>query len=306
MSHRNARLLTLIMATAGLGLTATGAEAQSGRYMTWANRPVSTAPATVGAALARPDATIAAEAPRQRNDLIPRRVAPSQGPARPTLQTADATLPTSRGLTPASAWLGPRVAPAYAPGTPDPVPYAASHAVAAAVSVPVPPPVPAPAPAPAPAVYAPPVAAPAPPPPVERAADPMAPRRDAAIFSLQRPAPSPAQQPTPEVEDAAAADPMAPRSDARIFQLQPQPAAVQQQTAEAAPTQPQQAQPGQSRSRYYSVHRDAGRQPDRPVLPDPVFFDSVSVDLAEPPVSDPLVRDAQGRRRVANVDPNQP
>lgn len=289
MSHCNARLLTLLMATAGVCLTATGAEAQSGRYMTWANRPVSTAPATIGAALLTPAAEAEADAPagppRNRNDLIPRRVAPSQGPARPVMQTAGAAVASSRGLTPASAWLGPRVAPAVAPGTPEPIAYAA------AASAPVAP-----------------LATPPPPPPVQPvAADPMAPRRDAAIFNLHRPAAAP--QPTPEAAPAeTTTDPMAPRRDARIFQLQPQaaPPAPASQQADLPAAAPLQAQPGQSRSRYYSVHRDAGRQPDRPVLPEPVFFDSVSVDLAEPPATEPLVRDAQGRRRVvANVDPSQ-
>lgn len=133
----------------------------------------------------------------------------------------------------------------------------------------------------------------------------MAPRRNAAIFNLHRPTSPPAQAApaaTVDSQQAASADPMAPRRDARIFQLQPQPAQPSQ--VEQAPV-PQQAQDGQPRSRYYSVHRDAGRQPDRPVLPEPVFFDSVTVDLAEPPATEPLVRDAQGRRRsVANLDPN--
>jgi hypothetical protein len=292
LSHRNARLLTLLMAASGICLTATGAEAQSGRYMTWANRPVSTSPATLGAALTKPAEVVVdapAGPPRSRNDLIPRRVAPSQGPARPTMRTADATLAPSRGLTPASAWLGPRVAPAFASGTPAPVPYAASEMIPAPLAASIP----------APSTYAQPAPIPE---PVERAApDPMAPRRDAAIFSLQRQAP-PAQH-EPAQLDEHAADPMAPRRDARIFQLQPQ-SAPPQQTAEAAP--PQGAQTEQSRSRYYSVHRDAGRQPDPAVLPEPVYFDSVTVDLAEPPASEPLVRDAQGRRRVvANVDPSQ-
>ncbi len=301
MSHRHARLLTLLMATAGVCLTAPVAEAQSGRYMTWANRPVSTAPAMVGAALSQPAAAsvdLPADPPRNRNDLIPRRVVPSQGPARPMMQTAAATLPASRGLTPASAWLGPRLAPAFAPDTPSPVAYAASEMVAAPTASPPPPPLP-PSAAPIAAF-----AAAAPP-----TADPMAPRRDAAIFNLHRPTSAPAQAApasTVDPQQAAVADPMAPRRDARIFQLQPQAPAAQAPAsqAEQAPV-PQQAQDGQPRSRYYSVHRDAGRQPDRPVLPEPVYFDSVTVDLAEPPATEPLVRDAQGRRRaVANLDPN--
>jgi hypothetical protein len=67
------------------------------------------------------------------------------------------------------------------------------------------------------------------------------------------------------------------------------------------------AGPGQQGARYYSVHRDAGRQPDPTVMPDPVFFDSVTLDLAQPPEIEAPLRDAQGRRRVvANNDPGLP
>lgn len=67
------------------------------------------------------------------------------------------------------------------------------------------------------------------------------------------------------------------------------------------------AAPAPQGARYYSVHRDAGRQPDPTVIPEPVFFDSVTLDLAEPPATEPLMRDAQGRRRtVANADPDLP
>lgn len=296
MSHRASRILTLFLATASLCLVGTTANAQTaGRYLTWANRPANTTPADVAAAQTR------------ARDMIPRRVAPSQGFNRPVMQAPTTNVAVSRGLTPASAWIGPRVTPAYAPGSPDPVGDAT-----AVISMPA---YPTPSPAP-------------PPTPVERAAvDPMAPRRDAPVYNLPRPVqtapvqPAPVQQtqtaqqaPAPQSTTQAEADPMAPRRDARIFQVQQGQAQGQQQAALPAPAAPQAApsaqssvQAGQPGARYYSVHRDAGHRPDPTALPEPVYFDSVTVDLAEPPATEVPVRDAQNRRRVvANADPSLP
>lgn len=313
MPHRATRVLTLLLATAGACLAATTAGAQSapstGRYLNWPNRPVSTTPADMTAAQtrARDAMTAAADTtaaqPRAWNALIPRRVAPSQAPYRPALQTPVADVAVSRGLTPASAWLGPRVTPAYAPGSPDPI-GDATRMAAADLPPPPPPPVERPAPAPA---------------PIERAAaDSMAPRRDAPVFNLQRPAQAPPpQQAQPVAADQVAADPapsdpMAPRRDARIFQMQQGQTEGREQAALTAANQPVSAgeasvQSGQSGARYYSVHRDAGHRPDPTALPDPVYFDSVTLDLAEPPADETPVRDAQGRRRVVpNADPSLP
>ncbi|WP_309627713.1 hypothetical protein [Brevundimonas sp.] len=293
MPHRAPRILTLLLATAGACLAASGAQAQvqaqaqaapaAGRYLTWANRPAGTTPADVAAVQAQ-----------ARTAMIPRRVAPSQAPYRPMLQPTSMPLPASRGLTPASAWLGPRVVPAYAPGSPDPMVYATTE---------IAPPAP---------VYSPPSA------PVERAAvDPMAPRRDAPVFNMQRQAAAStaqasAPQQAPQSVAADPNDPMAPRRDARIFQMQQGPPQGQEQAALPAPT-PQapsteaSVQAGQSGARYYSVHRDAGHRPDPTALPEPVYFDSVTLDLAEPPENEPQMRDAQGRRRVVpNADPSLP
>lgn len=296
MQHRTPRILTLLLATAGTCLAASGAEAQSntdptpapGRYLNWANRPADTTPANV-----------VAEQTRARNAMIPRRVAPSQAPHRPMMQLTSTPLPASRGLTPASAWLGPRVAPAFAPGSPDPISYATTEMASAPISSP-PPPAPVENAARA---------------PVERvAADPMAPRRDAPVFNLPRQA-SAAQAPMPQEAPqpvADTSDPMAPRRDARIFQMQQGQPQGQEQASLPAPTQAapsgqSSVQSGQSGARYYSVHRDAGHRPDPTVLPEPVYFDSVTVDLAEPPENEPLMRDAQGRRRaVPNADPSLP
>lgn len=294
MPHRAPRILTLLLATAGACLAASGAKAQSapapapapGRYLTWANRPANTTPANV-----------VAEQTRARNAMIPRRVAPSQAPYRPMMQPTSTPLPASRGLTPASAWLGPRVAPAFAPGSPDPISYATTEMASAPTS------------------SAPPPVEGAASPPVERvAADPMAPRRDAPVFNLQRQAPA-AQAPMPQEAPqpvADTSDPMAPRRDARIFQMQQGQPQGQEQASLPAPTQAAPAgqssvQSGQSGARYYSVHRDAGHRPDPTVLPEPVYFDSVTMDLAEPPENEPQTRDAQGRRRVVpNADPSLP
>lgn len=280
MPHRAPRILTLLLATAGACVLGTTANAQSAvRYLTWANRPASTTPADVAAAQAR------------AQSMIPRRVAPSQGFSRPTMQAPTTNVAVSRGLTPASAWIGPRVTPAYAPGAPDPVGDVTAMVAAPAY---VPPP---------------------PPPPVERAAvDPMAPRRDAPVYNLQRPALAPASNQAPVQQPAATdpADPMAPRRDARIFQMQQPSSQGQEQAAlpapaQSAPSSEASVQSGQSGARYYSVHRDAGHRPDPTALPEPVYFDSVTLDLAQPPADEAPVRDAQGRRRVVpNEDPSLP
>lgn len=276
MPHRLPRPATLIALTLAGCLGTTGAaHAQSGqapagqRYMTWANRPVDTTPGDVAAAQQR-----------ARNGMIPRRVAPSQALAPPVMQAPVQMAGTSRGLTPASAWLGPRVAPAYAPGSPDPTGYMADVQ-----------PVPAPAPSPAP-TYSAPISGPAP-----RAAPPA---------PTYAPAPAVTQ---PMAESAPANDPNAPRRDAPIFRIQQQGAAPTADTGQAAPqtyaqTGPTAAQPG---ARYYSVHRDAGHAPDPTVMPEPVYFDSVTLDLAAPPEQDLPTRDAQGRRRpVQNENPSLP
>lgn len=246
MPHRPHRFVArLIAMTSAVLLTTGAAQAQSPagdgttRYLSWANRPTSTAP---GEVLARS---------RSHNGLIPRRVAPSLPVQRPVLPPPSPLRTATDGLTPASAWLGGRTSPAYPSASPDPAPPTAAEphesprqTVADATAVP----------------------------------DPMAPRRDAPIFRLQ---------------------PQGPGSTGQIRSD-----AIAQDTSgiqgSAAPPSPQGA-------RYYSVHRGAGRQPDPTVIPEPVFFDSVTLDLAEPPASEPFLRDAQGRRRaVANADPSLP
>jgi hypothetical protein len=280
VSRRPGRLLL----AAGLGLLTVAGAAQAQqqaptgpRYLSWANRTTSTTPASIAAA-------------RVRSDIIPRRVAPSNGVARPQMQPFNPPMPVSDGgLTPASAWIGPRVAPAFAPGVPDPLSYATTEMAAA----------------------------PSPPPPVRT--QPPAPVRTAPVARVEAPSPAPVERsaapPTYAPPAPADADPMAPRRDAPIFRLQSQGAPLAaadgvsaqppREPSDAAPVQT--AQTGQPQARYYSVHRAAGRQPDPLVMPDPVFFDSVALDLAAPPEIEPPVRDGQGRRQpVANSDPSLP
>ncbi|MFN7389069.1 hypothetical protein [Brevundimonas sp.] len=274
--------------TAGLGLAtalaclALGsvAEAQTqapptgSRYLSWANRTTSTTPPRMATAA--------------RSDILPRRVAPSQGLARPQMQPFNPPLPISEGgLTPASAWIGPRVAPSFAPGNPDPLAYGTTE-LAAAPPPPPPPPVMSAPVRTAAAAPPPPVAQPLYAPATNNTADPMAPRPDAPIFRLRAQGTTPATTPTDAAPSTSAPDTPA------------QQAPVQQSTVQTSAT-------GQAPARYYSVHRAAGRQPDPTVMPDPVFFDSVALDLAEPPEFEPPRRDAQGRRiPVANADPSLP
>lgn len=111
---------------------------------------------------------------------------------------------------------------------------------------------------------------------------------------------------------APVVDPMAPRRDAPIFRIQPQagagtPSGDGAEAVSPAVDQPGTAPPGRLGARYYSLHRGGGRQPDPTVIPEPVFFDSVSLDLAEPPATELPLQDGQGRRRaVANADPSLP
>ena len=128
----------------------------------------------------------------------------------------------------------------------------------------------------------------------------MAPRRDAPIFRLQRTAPdapvAASTPPTPTPAPAARAEPQA---------AQPQ-----------TPPQPLAAAP-QEGARYYSLHRQAGRQPDATPMPAPVYLDALpvdltsvpaSTDLAEPPAAPNLIRNANGRLQALpdNQDPSLP
>ena len=124
--------------------------------------------------------------------------------------------------------------------------------------------------------------------------------------------------PTPAEAAAAVADPMAPRRDALIFQMQqspPQTAPQAAPRAEAAPQsgpvmEPAVSSEGPTRQggRYYSVHRQNGREPDALTIPEPTYVDGIvasgietiaSQDLAEPDQGPTLIRDRNGNMRAA-------
>lgn len=311
------------------GPAPSSANAAGLRYLTWPGRtyrPVAASPAaTPGAAEAAPVPVVAAPS---RPPIIPHggRLAAVYAAA-PTPSAAP-----RQGLTPASAWIASQ-APAYAPqpavpvqgplNAPTPQPYLAPAPAAAPWSrarAAAPAPVPA-APAPVPTGYfAETAEAASPPMPVADPAPP-APRRAPAAAPVMASAPADAPPPAP------VADPMAPRRDAPIFRLQrpstqaeAAPAVQAQAQAQAQPSQPMpaaDAPAAQGGARYYSVHRQAGRQPDATPLPAPVYLDALpveltsapaSTDLAEPPAAPNLIRNANGRLQAlpANEDPVLP
>lgn len=311
------------------------------RYLSWPGRTYRPAPAPAPA----PSSVAPVSTPAA--DLHPAvEASPSTAPVRPPIIPrggySAAARPSSveprQGLTPASAWIGSQ-APAYAPQPvaplegPGPQPYFA----AAPAPAPAPwtqPPAAAPAPAPAPAAVptgyfaeTAPIVHAAAPVPAAPAPAPISPPSAPAAYAAAtegRPAPVVEAAPAAAVPDPAAYDPMAPRRDAPIFRLQrpaPSPAAPAQtqaeaQTPPAAYAAPAPA-PAQDSARYYSVHRQAGRQPDATPMPAPVYLDALpvdltsmpaSTDLAQPPAAPNLIRNANGRLQAlpANEDPDLP
>lgn len=123
-------------------------------------------------------------------------------------------------------------------------------------------------------------------------ADPMAPRRDAPIFSIAGAPPPPHTQPSPA----------APIQQGQP-QGQPQPQVQQTASAEGPP---------RSGPRYYSVHRAAGHQPDPTAMPESVyavipegaFLDAARTDLAEPPPPPVQTRTINGRIQAINQGDN--
>ncbi len=252
------------------------------RYLSWPGKatppqprpratPVS-APASARAAL---DASPAVPLARQ-TPAAPGRIAPRQG------------------LTPADAFYAP--IPPSAPGAFTAQPYAEAPAPREAA------PAPAPEPAPVPSAPAQPLLQPG-----------------AGVAALEATPPQPAPvQPSPVQASplpSPPADPMAPRRDAPIFRLQRQGAMVPEPTAAAAaPQQMAQAQtppaaaaPYGQPVRFYSVHRQAGHRPDAVVAPEQTYLDGLPVELIQPPASadmaEPdgppaLLRDVNGRVRA--------
>ena len=300
--RRSPILKTALLAAASLVLSAGGASAQTAgapagegrglRYLSWPGRSEA-APAAPAAA---PVAAAGRRDLRRPNTVIPHGgfAAATPAPSRPGLTPAPGA---RRTLTPANAWMQPAAPP------PEPAPVAPAAPATAAPVAPRPAPAPPPQPRATPdylpdpggrgqAVPAELIRAPAPAQaaPVESAPfDPMAPRRDAPIFRMQQDAPAPAAAP-PVVQPVAASPAATP---------QPRRVAEVSNSGERPPVQG---------GRYYSVHRQNGRQPDALEMPAPNYVDALVVtmpetiasqDLAAPEQGPTLIRDAQGRVRPA-------
>lgn len=148
-------------------------------------------------------------------------------------------------------------------------------------------------------VAAPPFApAPLMPAPASQAAvtDPAPPRSYADFSRPMGSPPAATAAPAAAVADAVDAPP---RSYADFSRPMSSPPVVQ------TPGQPVSATGGEG-PRYYSLHREYGRQPDHPEIPEAVYLDSLgSEDLAAPPPPLPSDRDER-RARAAAADPDAP
>ena len=210
---------------------------------------------------------VAARAGRRPNPVIPHGSMAAATPPRPGLTPAPGGTPVP--LKPANAWMRPAAVVQAAP-------------IAAPMAVVEPPP--STVIQPPPTGYA--RAAPSTP---DAVADPIAPRRDAPVFRMQKDARQPvAGQETAEV--AARAEPTRP---------EPIRMAVARNTADRPP---------QQGARYYSVHLQNGRRPDAMVMPQPTCVDDLTLtlpetpasqDLAQPDQATTLIRDTQDRMRAA-------
>lgn len=284
----------LLAATVALGLTAVAApalaqDAPALRYLDWNGRPAPVA-------MARATPTVRGDTPalRPAAPVIPHAgsqsmaAVPQLRPATPLLPGRSVDADGRPGLTPADAFFAPPPVPSRARPEAAPVPARPAPAPVQAVAAPIeappqpvrqlpePPPAriqpaPQPAPAPAPATYSAPATAPAR--PAEWADDPNAPRPDALIWSVGQPQPA-----------------------------QPQPAPAQVQTRAPAPPPPARTESTAGGARYYSVHRQNGRQPDRAVLPEPVYLDALPVELDETPTSPSMAEPPGPPQLVRNPD----
>lgn len=284
--RRQLLLTTVLLAAAGgvlftgnasaQGVPAPTGESRGLRYVSGTGRG-ETVPARLPATAApagptRPDL-------RRPNTVIPHGGPASTANAAPIRSGLTPAPGLRRTLTPASDWTNP-VPPAPAPAprpraVPDALPDTRYPAVPAErIEA-----------QPAPAAPL----APPPPPARNEPFDPMAPRRDAPIFRMQRDGPTPvptAALPDGQPDVIVSPDVSRPRpvTDVRVGGDRP-------------PTQG---------GRYYSVHRQNGRQPDALEMPAPTYVDALAVtmpetiasqDLAEPQPGPTLIRDASGRVR---------
>lgn len=131
--------------------------------------------------------------------------------------------------------------------------------------------------------------------------DPMAPRRNAAIFHMQQPQAD--AQPTQAAETATGQTQASAQGEIQSPVLT-QPVAGRTAGGQAYAG----AEPPRESARYYSVHRAEGRQPDPIAMPASVYLDNAPVDLAEPPATPVRTRTVNGQAQVIvpNQDPNLP
>jgi len=253
-------VLTAACAIASLGASAAFAQQASTnpsglRYLSWPGKPpVAARPAPTPAPT---PAVTSAEAP-QPTVVAANRTIPGAIPLARLAPAPQSSAETPRrGLTPASTWMSQPAPVQAAPVHSAPQPQAAAPQVPTPVQ-PQPQPEVAAAPAPQQAAQPEPQPQPAPEPAAQTAvADPMAPRRDAPIYRLQRP------QAGVPLDGAAVA--------------------ANQQTAQIAPT-------GDNSARYYSVHRQAGRHPDAIPAPQQTYLDALPVEMTQTPRSNDLAQ----------------
>ena len=298
--HRfKASTLVLAIMTAGIGGQAHAQErapqaANLGlRPLTWAGRAY--APQPIAQPLEQP---VVSEASYQARPNVLSRGGYQINP-QPYGYSAPAPVPQKQGLTPASSFYAgpaPRPVPFPAPISQSAPPVAADLAQSAPLE-------PSYAETPRPVAPAPVMAlAPAPAP---RQAPSQA-RAQAYEAPVSRP-PAPQAQTQSASGSNPVLDAMAPRRDAPIFRIAPSTqaqAAPQPQAQAQLEPQAAAAPLGHSQPRYYSVHRQYGRQPDPTPTPPPVYLDALPVDvtgmagtsdLAEPPSPPTLIRNQNGR-----------
>ena len=274
------------------------------RYLSWPGKTTvnaAPAPAAVpasarGEPALRPVRTAAS---LDASSAIPlaRLDAPSREAPRPGLTPATAFYNPTYGAASASANTAPQAyVTAPARQAPTPAPQAAPQPTPQAAVQPAPQPAPRPEPRPEPVM----AAANTPAPAQAAQPQPAQPQQQQAYAAEAAPAPAAA----PDVFD-----PMAPRRDAAIFSLQRQPAAAVASDAPQAAEVQQVAQAGpySQQARYYSVHRQAGRHPDAIAAPQQSYLNALPVeltqvqaskDMAEPDAPPQLIRDANGRIRA--------
>ncbi|WP_404416249.1 hypothetical protein [Brevundimonas vesicularis] len=279
-------VLTAVNLAAGAAVAQQAPTNASGlRYLSWPGKPPAGARATPAPTLA----VTQAEAPSPTVSAA-NRTLPGAMPLARLSPARSGTTPRSNGLTPASAWMPQRAPTQAEPAHSAPVGAApVDTAPAQATRV-----------APSPYVPEPQPSNPQRQPEPQMQAEP-APVPQQAAQAEPQPAPQPAQ--------AAVADPMAPRRDAPIYRLQrPQAGVPVDAAAVAASDQAAQAPTaGDNSARYYSVHRQAGRHPDTIPAPQQTYLDALPVqmaqtpqssDLAQPDGPPALIRNANGSLRA--------